>query len=385
MGTVRILILSILLSGCGIGFQSLTLDDSAAAPITKSQAFNFFGARQVFLNSTTDVWGLEKDACKDFQEVRMDNAHQTVLHLNWNKTTCDWVGFGIGWSGWQAKDMSEVMEYGEFVFNIRAAEGISPIPTMIFLLEDYGTTMSAGVAGAGCIERYPIDTVWQECRLPLSAFDYKTCGIDLTNIKQLVIELQGSGNLLMDNIRIEPQVNRQIANKKVFPPSVVSTNATVDLMKSTDTKIWGLGSIKGRYFDKIGNDGVIRMQWEDCDDCYWYRWGLSWTNWKAANMSATADRAAVSFEIRNLSDAGVTKLPITLTLESYDYTNASIELDSKTLNGAMLESQWLRVSIPFEDFKGYKNLNVSKLKQLIVLTKGSGLVEMRNISIDINE
>jgi hypothetical protein len=74
-----------------------------------------------------------------------------------------------------------------------------------------------------------------------------------------------------------------------------------------------------------------------------------------------------------------------LTLESYDYSNASVELDSKALNGAMLEDQWVRVNIPFKDFKGFKNLNVSKLKQLIVLTKGSGLIEMRNLSIDINE
>ena len=75
---------------------------------------------------------------------------------------------------------------------------------MIFLLEDYATTMTAAALRAGYMESYPLNEEWRTVTVPMSDFPAAKDGIDLTNIKQMVIELQGAGNVMIDDFKIVP-------------------------------------------------------------------------------------------------------------------------------------------------------------------------------------
>ena len=228
------------LAGCGIvSFQTMTLDSGDPQPPAED-GFKYFRSRQVFSNDVTDVWGLEKDGCKDFQQIKLEAPYASAIQLSWNKTICDWVGFGIGWDGWAPKDISSITDIGAFVMDVRSIEGETTIPTLIFLLEDYAGTMSAGVFGASALSSYPINEEWQQCVLPLDKFDIESSGLDPTNIKQLVIECQGTGNIIIDNIHIARAEKRILPGKKTFPAFNVPIEP-MTIFGDEFQNVWGLG------------------------------------------------------------------------------------------------------------------------------------------------
>ncbi|MFM1930981.1 MAG: hypothetical protein RL226_284 [Bacteroidota bacterium] len=360
--------LVIVLSGCGIAFETLTLDTGSSPKV--GDGFQYFTAQEVFKDADKDVWGMEQVTCKDASVKDVGGTHKRVIHLNWNKSSCDWVGFGIGWQGWLPKDLSGVMETGDLVFDLRAATGQSGIPTFIFILEDYAGAMSAGVAGSGCLERYPVDTVWQECRLPLSAFDYKRAGIDLTNVKQLVVELQGAGDVYLDNIRITPHEKRVIPGKKVFPSSTVVINETTPILGAAGERMWGLGDYDRRVVDYV--DGMIQMSWTTCDDCFTHKWGVTWNNWKAMDLSGLPEEAGIRMQLQ--SDMGEPQLMFTLT--SYDGSHGDKVIDLPA------NDQWQSVFIPLRDLKG---VNLKRVKDLTISLKGHGSVTMKDLMVVVDE
>ena len=65
------------------------------------------------------------------------------IHLKTDKNpACEWIGMGIGWDGWQGKDMSGIMEKSAIELMVRVKKGsITRLP-IVFILEDY----SAGLA-----------------------------------------------------------------------------------------------------------------------------------------------------------------------------------------------------------------------------------------------
>ncbi|NQX92437.1 MAG: hypothetical protein HRT74_10020, partial [Flavobacteriales bacterium] len=253
-------ILASLFWGCGsVQFKTMSLD-SGLSNGPQEDNFEYFRSPVVFTNSSKDMWGMEKDGCKDFKVVDLGGERQQSIQLDWNKTSCDWVGFGIGWDGYNPKDLSSITNDGAFILEMRAIKNEATIPTLIFLLEDYGTIMSAGVFGASCIESYPINEQWQTCVLPLSEFDLDESGIDLTNIKQLVVECQGAGNVIIDNIRIGKASDYPRPERETMAPSLVKAEP-VSIYENGFAGAWGLGEMQGRSFkeSQLGDNTFLDM------------------------------------------------------------------------------------------------------------------------------
>jgi hypothetical protein len=94
-------------------------------------AVNEFQDRDIYNDQTVDVWGMEKTDCKNFSRIdTISFSGKSCLSVSWNRTgNCPWIGFGIGWNGYAAKDLSDVMSSGSIDFYIRAIQGKQFIPT----------------------------------------------------------------------------------------------------------------------------------------------------------------------------------------------------------------------------------------------------------------
>ncbi|MFT4683276.1 MAG: hypothetical protein ACI898_001827 [Flavobacteriales bacterium] len=366
------------LMGCSVSMQELTLDDVGIVEDPNYDGFEYFRSRQVFSNSLNDTWGMEKDECKDFQAINLGGDNGTALQLEWNKTSCDWVGFGIGWDGYSPKDLSSIAETGAFFFQVKAISERANIPTMIFLLEDYGGVFSAGVVGSHCLERYPIDGEWQEFQLGFDRFDLQECGIDLTNIKQLLVEVQGAGDIVVDNIRIGLKKDRIIsAEKKTFPLSNLPLmEATI--FESNFSNAWGLGDYEQRSFKVVNDSGndVLDLKWAKCEECKTYQMGMSWAKWKA--LDGTDFEGFLEMDVRN-NDGNSPSVPLYINLQAYDSSNQTIQLTKEWVEGERYDKQWRKVKIPLAQFMDF--MDESKIKQVQFEMKDEGDLSIDNIRI----
>ncbi|MCH2199687.1 MAG: hypothetical protein MK081_12985 [Flavobacteriales bacterium] len=362
------ILLALLWIGCGITFETMTLEDPNL--VGPEDGMRYFKAPTVYKDATDNVWGLEKDDCKDFKSIKKDE-HGSVLKLEWAKTSCDWVGMGIGWNNWQPKDLLTIMETADLVMDIRAIEDKTNIPIIVFLLEDYGGVMSAAVSGGYCLETYPITEDWQEFRMPMNRFDYQTCGIDLSNVKQLVMECQGYGSVLIDNIRIEAHKERSV-KKKEFPPHTIDADDRMVIFDGDFDKVWGLGKYESRDFNVRGN--TLELEWDQCDNCQWQRMGTSWAGWKGVDFTDKYDDLKLMVEVgeRNINNGD-----LLMVMEAYSFAHKKKALSAyieKSGDGKQT------FSIPLSDFSTEGEF-WSRIKQLRFEFEGKGSVNIHRIEI----
>ena len=60
-----------------------------------------------------------------------------VLHLNWNKVNCDWVGFGNSWSNFEADDISELYDNSAIRIEVKTVDDEQQFLPFVVGLEDY--------------------------------------------------------------------------------------------------------------------------------------------------------------------------------------------------------------------------------------------------------
>lgn len=380
--SIGLLVFLSLFVACGIEMETLSLDEvNMEATVSNSNSFEYFRAPKVFENDPSDVWGMEKDSSKDFKIVNLDDEHKNVIQLKWNRTS-EWVGFGIGWNKWQAKDLSDITEEGGFVFDVRAIDDRSNIPTLIFLLEDYSGVMSAGVVGSESLQRYPINEEWQSFRLPLSAFDIASSGIDLTNIKQLVVEFQGSGQLYVDNIQLIECSPYNHQWKEEFPSSKVRLDESTVVFDGNFDQVWGLGQFGTRNY-QITPRKTLEMKWNNTEFSAKSSFGTSWANWKFVDLSAVQENASLTFEVQNLQGVNQ-ELGLEVLLQDYSYNQSPVTINGSTSSMSDFTKEWVKIDIPLSTF-AKNNLQMENIKQLIFRTQGSGHIEIRDIKIRVNE
>jgi hypothetical protein len=79
--------------------------------------------------------------------------------------------------------------------------------------------MGFAYTGNKYFERTAIDEEWQKVEVPLSAFDVEVENLDPSNIKQLMLELQQSGSIYIDDIKLvfyeEPPADVYLSEQKV--------------------------------------------------------------------------------------------------------------------------------------------------------------------------
>jgi hypothetical protein len=366
-----LLVLSV---GCGLTWETVSLEDErvvreAARP---QEGLGDFRLTDVFRDAARDAWGLEKDGCKDLRWVTEPTyAGGGALRLEWQPGGCKWTGMGIGWAGWQGKDLRDAMEDGALRFRIRAIEGTTHVPLIIFLLEDYSGVMSSSVFGTHCLERYPLDDQWQEAVLPLSTFNWKQQGCDISNIKQLVLELQGDGAVYIDEMEIVPYVPRVVPGRNDFPPSVAPLFEGITVVfEDYLAHGWGWGDLSSRNFQLEASGGAegsaaLHLQWRPAGEKDRHRrMGMSWTAWRGVDF-----RSAPEAQLRFLIRSGADTLPVEglrVGWEGWDGAVTTVPVDFTRLQGSRIDGQWRWVTVPLKDFPfAQDRVDPARIRQLI--------------------
>lgn len=338
-----------LLASCGVSFKTLTLEDNLPKP-KPIIGLGDFKATTIFRNSMGDAW-TENGECVTVEPTSESHQGDQAISLQWDRGSCEWTGFGIGWNAWAPKDLSQIMEVGAIEFYIRSIEKESSIPTIVFLLEDYGGVMSAAVFGSSCLERYPIDDQWQKATIPLSSFNYKEEGIDLTNIKQMVFELINAGAVIIDDMVIVEYQEREVAlDNRLDKPSLLELELPSTLYDDSFGNVWGLGAFDCRDFSTTSEAAFegsesIHMTWEKAEKCGSNRFGTSWTNWLAVDFSDKMDRAALDFWMKGSPGENA----LFAGIQAYNFASGRVAVsDSYVVEE---RSGWKHVRIPISEMK----------------------------------
>jgi hypothetical protein len=159
----------------------------------------------IFENDLTDeFWTSGGKTCINGALATTDG--RSYLKLNWNKDLdgCDWVGMGFGWDGWTGKDMGYVIDTLAIELVVRSTgKSFTNIP-WAFCFEDYGGKQAWLGYNKSFLMSNEITTAWTRVEIPLSLFPFAENEVDLTSIKQLMIQVFAEGVIEIQHIRLIP-------------------------------------------------------------------------------------------------------------------------------------------------------------------------------------
>ncbi|MDD5571631.1 MAG: hypothetical protein PHD97_10835, partial [Bacteroidales bacterium] len=130
---------------------------------------------------------------------------KTSLDLEWNKLGANekWVGMGIGWDQWAGKNLELVEDKTAIRFFIRSSSGKTKNLVIVFLLEDYnGNQCAAVLKDFNYLENKTLDENWNKVTIPFSEFKTNRDKCDFSNIKQLLLQFEVKGHVLIDDMEI---------------------------------------------------------------------------------------------------------------------------------------------------------------------------------------
>ena len=387
------IIIFVFLGSCK-NMDKLTLYD---IEIENTEGINGFTSTEIFSKGGGDeVWGMDDENCNPFsfssfdasidyslkQESGLEKKNEQELdefdrkfklptvkikdrkriiknsiHLKTTKKpSCEWIGMGIGWDGWQGKDMSGIMTKSAIEFLIRVDKGsITNLP-VVFILEDYSENQCYATANYLGIEGGEITTSWTKVTVPLQSFSYLKNKINLTNVKQLLMQCYDATDVYIDEIKIvkhENKYKRLEDNLTVF-----DSIGPITIFEDSLISSWGINhpkcsnlSIKksnGNTFIEINTDSM---------SCDWLEFGISWNNWLYTDISRSIKDLSLDFEMKNEK-----MKPFTISLEDYSGVKSSYVIsEQKTTSN----SKWTVFSIPLYRFPIKKSkINLTKIKQI---------------------
>lgn len=194
------------LSACKsfVGIQAKGLYDIKEE--TDLKGINGFQAVDIYKDDfDKSVWVSPESQCvtmkTEYKEVYADKAS---LHVKWDKVGggCKWIGIGFGWNNWMAKDMLDVTDVAAVQFQVKSAKGSFSNLPVAFAFEDYSGIQTFVGYNKKLSKGDFNETSWTTVTIPLSSFDFNKDNFDIEKVKQFMIQLEGDGDIYLDNIKI---------------------------------------------------------------------------------------------------------------------------------------------------------------------------------------
>lgn len=318
---------------------------------------------KVFFDESLGLLWLELKTCAEFKIVKEENSN--VILLDWNKQGCDWVGFGNSWSSFIADDISENLDSSAISFRVKAVETEQKSIPFVIGLEDYSGGNSYVFSDfKSFANRLSITKdEWTTINIPLSNYDFSYNGVDPTNIKQMIIQLEGAGKVYLDDIKLIPftpkQYNQMLADVEGMKPK---GNPNQNIYPSNFQELaWNIGVNDCNELSEIDNQ--IHWKWNACD--FFNRWGFNWNNWYAFNLRGIEDKTALQLKL------SADYSPFSVLLE--DYTGKSSEVEAKNYNPQIIGDSVSVLNIPLADFDlSKKEFALDRMKQFQLIGGAEG-------------
>ena len=190
-------------------FVQVKTQELYAEPTTETEP-NINGFKEVIVfdnDMDNTVWVSPEKQCvtlsKEYAQTYSGNA---ALHVKWDKVMggCKWLGIGFGWNNWQPKDMLDVVNEAALQFQVKSVKGTFSNLPVAFAFEDYSGVQSYYGFNKTLVAGDFTATEWRTVTVPLRNFPFENNDADLAKVKQFIIQLEGDGDIYLDDIRIVP-------------------------------------------------------------------------------------------------------------------------------------------------------------------------------------
>lgn len=378
-----------------VNMKDITLYDYG---IKHTEGISGFTAIEIFNKGGTDeVWGHENEECNPFSfsaldasidysfiaavaDTQGDNIQvdakyklsavkiedqkgldKNSIHINTDMSpNCEWIGMGIGWDSWQGKNLSNIMTNSAIEFMARVnGDPINNIP-IVFILEDYSANQCYATAAYLGIEGGEVTKKWTRVIVPLSTFSYQTDNIDLTNIKQLLLQCYDKIDIYIDDIKIIP--HEHIYKNIPTSLTVKETNLPITVFSEELGSAWGIsndycGNIKLSSSVNYSAGKFIDVN-IDKNKCNWKEFGISWNDWLYTDLSSNIYGLYLEFDVNVYNNEGTS-----IIFEDYNGKKMSIDLRSY-INVNKLQ-KWEKIRIPIRHFPIRKSgINFKRIKNI---------------------
>lgn len=399
--SLSLLSIVFVLAGC-VQFKTASLYDGIEQdpPMVKLTDIALAVEPIIYDEDATDVWGLVSDECQEATESKsVSFSGKKALDLTWNRDAegCDFAGIGIGWDGYAGKDLSQVMDYVAIQMQVRSKKGRMFGLPIVLTLEDYSGGMGFAYTGNKYFERSAIDEEWQKVTVPLSAFDIEIENLDPSNIKQLQLELQQSGSVYLDDIKLvfyEPAPQEPwMIEEKLPNPTALPVQIFDDAFVNNNG--WGLMTDECQEI-RISEEAAVEGK-----TCVYVKWnkgvdaciesgyggltafGASWNKWRPVDVRNIRTNTAFQFKIKRV-DPSTNLSNISIGFEDYDRKKTAVKLDeTRHLRNRPSSDAWLHLVVPFSALP--ESVDFSKIKHLYFSFDGKGEVYIDDIQLIENK
>lgn len=317
----------------------------------------------IYDDATNDtVWFQDDTRCTQ-GELTTETVYggERAVAVSWDRSAegCEWAGFGFGWDAWSGKDLSEILPYAGVEMYVRSAEGRMYGLPIVLTLEDYSGGMGFAYTANQYFERPFIDEEWQRIVVPLSDFDLEEEHLDPTNVKQLMFELQQSGDILIDEVALvwyeEPEREPWLIEPE--RPSATALPITLFDDAFINDDGWGLvtdacQSVRTTKERPATGSTALHLRWDITpEQCYRGSMGVSWDQWYPIDLTPVASEAAIQLQVRLVSGVA-SRLPIQVGLEDYNRQTSQVVLEARYAESERFTTDWHTVTIPVAELRG---------------------------------
>lgn len=378
-----------LTAGC-VEFKELALYDGVEPKpvISKPETIKSQVEPIIFKDRTVDMWGLEQTVCKDAR-LTTEYVHSGLwaMDLTWdtNVPDCKFAGVGIGWDSYAGKDLSQLMDFAAIEMYVRSKKGKMFGLPIVLTFEDYSGGMGFSYTHNKYFERTAIDEEYQRIVVPLASFDIEKENLDVTNIKQLQLELQQSGSVYIDDISLifyeakDENIEPWMEEEELPDPLATPINIYTDQFEHGNA--WGLVSddckdIQETTESAFSGSKSIRLKWNEGEKCSLQAMGASWNKWKPIDMTDVIETNGFRFMVKNNGNP-TSELPLFVGMEDYDRLKNKAQITTEYSKGKTFDNNWVEVIVPLSALSG--PFGYHHTKQFMIFMEQSGDVYIDDI------
>ena len=299
--------------------------------------------------------------------VRTDSLlGMDVLHLTWWKGAALSERKSFSWPAGKPNNLDSVEALGGISVWIKKTGPSQSDPAIIFELEDSSGMRSSTSLAPRHIPIFPLDTVWQEARIPLSDFGRGRDQTDWSDLASLNLRMEHFGDIEIGACTLVPHAPRKKVVRRASkrPRAGIQPGRYIVFEENADHE-WGLGQFgPDRQFiikEKRGRSKsqALDFEWDfspapltlEAPEFPTHTVGFSWNRWQPLAPPAQPDKAFIVFKLRNIgvNPGPSAPLPIEVGVADADGHTSAIALTQDVIPATGF-GKWIECRIPFSAF-----------------------------------
>lgn len=357
---------------CGkVQFNEVLLYDEyqVSAPIS--------GVEQIIYREDVGTLWSSLAECGTFQvSDQFAYEGQKSIKIQWDKSSCEWIGFGNSFNNWNPEDLTEKRFRKALSFRVRTQKGKVKTVPIVANLEDFEGGGSYHFVGkTEYINGLYIDTNWTEIVVPLWHFPVSSESINLHRIKQMKFQLEGQGAFYLDEIKVIDYTQKDFEFMQSYKESLRpkgSKKQQIYPVENFDFAIWGIKNGPCQYLQQVSDaEYAQQISWESkTEGCKNSRWGINWNNWYPINFRGMDESAKICIGIKVLES-------MNLTVRLRDFKNQSM-----TLYQSELAEGEVFLDLPVGQLlKENSKLQLDRIRELYFETSSHGKIRITSINL----